>query len=41
MKEELDRLAEASNECVEGDESSLDEHLVRCPECSEYAKKAE
>ncbi len=40
-REELEKLAEACEECWGKDIASLDEHLERCPVCQEYKMKSE
>ncbi len=40
-REELEKLAEACEDCWGKDIASLDEHLERCPVCQEYKIKSE
>jgi excinuclease UvrABC nuclease subunit len=40
-REELEKLANACEECWGKDMASLDEHLERCPVCQEYKMKSE
>ncbi len=41
MREDLEKLAKACEECAGKDTASLDEHLEKCPACQEYKMKAE